>query len=79
MNNRKKTNENTFNLKYLFKVTFDSDFNDLDIDSYEIFKSINDITYIVYLNYKQSLVCYDLYRGKYICEIKVKNNERILI
>ena len=78
LDNRKKTNENTFNLKYLFKITFDSDFNDLDIDLYEIFKSINDITYIVYLNYKQSLVCYDLYHGKYICEIKVKYNERIL-
>ena len=78
LNNRKKTNEKTFNLKYLFKITFDSDFNDLDIDLYEIFKSINDITYLVYLNYKQSLVFYDLYHGKYICEIKVKNNERIL-
>ncbi len=42
----------------------------------EIFKSINDKLYCIYLNIKNSILCYNMSHKQIICEIK--NNEKII-
>lgn len=42
----------------------------------EIFKSINDMLYCIYLNMKNSILCYNISHKQIICEIK--NNEKII-
>ena len=42
----------------------------------EIFKSINDKLYCIFLNTKNSILCYNMSHKQIICEIK--NNEKII-
>jgi hypothetical protein len=70
LNNKKSNKKNSFDMKYLYEIKLNS--NCIDRNLYEIFKSINGIIYLVYMDKMKSLIFYDLYRGKNICEIKIK-------
>ena len=66
------------NVKVLTNITKDSyTFADLN-NTFIIFKSINNILYLVYSNINKSIVLFDLNNLKLISEIKPYNNENII-
>ena len=67
-----ETNPNNFNfLKYLTKDSF----TEWDLDnSFTVFKSINNILYLIYSNYQKSIITYNLINNNKINEIKNAHN-----
>ena len=46
-------------------------------NSFSVFKSINDIFYLIYSNKIKSFICYDIYKEKKIFNLKNYHNEYI--
>ena len=79
INNLKKFhyNTNAEDVKLLSCVVDDSFAFDNSDNSFTVFKSINDILYLVYSNERKSIICYDLELQKKIREIKSNHENDI--
>ena len=77
-------NENDFesnpnNLIFLKNLVEDS-YSTICLDSaFSVFKSINEILYLIYSDYKKSIILYNLLNNQKIIEIKNAHNDFILI
>ena len=64
-------------IKLLHNLTKNS-YSDYGLDNtFTIFKSINDILYLIYSNKNKSIICYDLFRENIITELKYCHDENI--
>ena len=70
-------NKNPKDLKYVSDLSNDSYVNLGSNNTFTVFKSINDILYLIYSNKNKSIICYDLNQQKKIAEIKKSHNEFI--
>ena len=69
-NNLNNNGSNPKDIKLLKSIIKDS-FAEIDIDNtFTVFKSINDILYLIYSNKNKSIICYDLQYQQIIKEIK---------
>ena len=70
-------NNNPKDIQLLSSIVNDS-YNGHDLDnSFTVFKSINDILYLIYSNENKYIICYDLEYQKKIKEFKYYHNEYI--
>ena len=75
--NKKFEKKVTMNIKFVRDITEDT-YAVSNIDhSFVIFKSINDLLYIIYSNIAKSLLCYDLEKKRKIKELKNYHNQYI--
>ena len=64
-------------IKLLHNLTKNS-YSDYGLDNtFTIFKSINDILYLIYSNKNKSIICFDLFRESIIAELKYCHDENI--
>ena len=71
-------NNSPKNLIFLKNITKDSYGPDLGlINTFEVFKSINNISYLIYVNENNYLISYDLNKQKIITELKNSHKETI--
>ena len=71
-------NKNPKEIKLIKEITKDSYTYDSGlIENFTVFKSIEDILYLIYSNEKKSIICYDLIQEKIINEIKKAHNNYI--
>ena len=64
-------------INYLSNITNDS-YADFDLDkTFIVFKSIDDILYLIYSSEKGLIISYNLINDEKICSIKTNNNEYI--
>ena len=76
-NNKQINTENKYEIKYVNELTKDSyGFNNLD-NIFIVFKSINDILYLIYTNRYNSIISYDILNNKKIIEIINAHNKII--
>jgi WD40 repeat protein len=64
-------------MKYISDLANDSYVNLGSNNTFTVFKSINEILYLIYSNKNKSIICYDLNQQKKIAEIKKSHNEFI--
>ena len=70
-------NTNNKNLTFLYDIVNDAYFNICLANSFSVFKSINDILYLIYSNQNKSIILYDIMVNKKIKEIKNAHEEYI--
>jgi hypothetical protein len=76
-NNLNNNGSNPKGIKSLKSITKDS-FAEIDIDNtFTVFKSINDILYLIYSNKNKSIICYDLQYQQILKELKKSHNAYI--
>ena len=63
-------NKNPKDMKYISDLTNDSYVNLGSNNTFTVFKSINEILYLIYSNKNKSIICYDLNQQKKVTEIK---------
>ena len=73
----KNDNSNPIYIQFLKDLTKDSYAHYALDNTFSIFKSINNILYIIYSNKKKSIISYNFMTNKKICEIKNAHNEYI--
>ena len=64
-------------IKLLKNLTKDSFCSYFGINSFTVFKSINDILYLIYSNRQKSIIFYDLINNTKILEIKNAHNDNV--
>jgi len=72
--------DNEYNInkiKFFKELTKDSFSNEYVDNSFTVFKSINEILYLIYATNKNSIISYDLINNKKILEIKNAHNDYI--
>jgi hypothetical protein len=69
--------QNPTNSNLLFDITDDSYANVTLDNTFAVFKSINDILYLIYSNKKKNIICIDLKNKNKISEIKSHHRETI--
>ena len=73
----KAYHDNPKNIELLSNITSGS-YSDFDIDKiFTVFKSINDILYLIYSNQYKSIICYDLRKQNIVNILKKCHNEYI--
>jgi hypothetical protein len=70
-------NKNPKDMKHISDLANDSYVNLGSNNTFTVFKSINEILYLIYSNKNKSIICYDLNQQKKIAEIKKSHNEFI--
>ena len=69
--------KNPKNLKLIIEIEDPYISFDGLVDNFTVFKSIEDILYLIYSNEKKSIICYDLNNEQIINEIKNAHNKYI--
>ena len=65
------------NIKFLQNIVNDSYSDDWIINKFIVFKSVNDILFLIYINVEKSIISYDLINNQRINEIKKAHNTHI--
>ena len=75
--NKNQENNTPKNIRLLMDMVNDSYAISNTDNSFSVFKSINDIFYLIYSNKIKSLICYDIYKEKKIFDLINYHNEYI--
>ena len=71
------SNINPKNIEYLYDIVNDSYSNLLLSNTFSVFKSINDILYLIYSNENKSIILYNIINNKKIKELRNAHNKNI--
>jgi len=78
MNNKMIIKDNNSNIQFLINEIINDSYTDIWLDNtFCVFKSINDLIYLIYTNENNSIISYNLITNKKINEIKNSHNEYI--
>jgi len=76
-NNKANGNTNPESLSFLSDITKSSYASINFVNTFTVFKSINDVTNLIYSNKSKLIICYDLNNQKIVRKIKSNHNEYI--